>query len=154
MLRSTWSDGCGVINTNISWEASVQGRLGKRRAPQSSCSQSSGFPSVPRTPTHTHIMLTCLSPPSGQNGVSPLRDRIAKCFFIFLYLSWASQVVLEVKNPPANAGDAGLIPGSGRSPGGGNGYPLQCSGLGKPVDRGAGWATDHGLTKSRTQPSV
>ena len=56
-----------------------------------------------------------------------------------------------VKNPPANAGDAGFIPGSGRSPGGGNGYPLQCSGLGNPVDRGAWWATDHGVTKSRTQ---
>ena len=39
-------------------------------------------------------------------------------------LSGASQVVLVVKNPPANAGDAGSIPGSGRSPGGGNGNPL------------------------------
>ena len=45
-----------------------------------------------------------------------------------------------VKNPPANAGDtrdAGLIPGSGRSPGGGNGNPLQYSCLGNPMDRGA-----------------
>ena len=43
-----------------------------------------------------------------------------------------------VKNPPANAGDAGLIPGSGRSPGEGNGNPLQYSCLGNPMDRGAG----------------
>ena len=45
----------------------------------------------------------------------------------------------EVKNPPANAGDAedaGLIPGSGRSPGGGNGNPLQYSGLENSMDRG------------------
>ena len=43
-----------------------------------------------------------------------------------------------VKNPPANAGDLGLIPGSGRSPGEGNGNPLQYSCLGNPMDRGAG----------------
>ena len=45
-----------------------------------------------------------------------------------------------VKNLPANAGDTGdpgLIPGSGRSPGGGHGCPLQYSGLGNPMDRGA-----------------
>ena len=41
-----------------------------------------------------------------------------------------------VKNPPANAGDMGSIPGSGISPGGGNGNPLQYSCLGNPMDRG------------------
>ena len=50
-----------------------------------------------------------------------------------------------VKNLPANAEDVDLIPGSGRSPGGGNGNPLQCSCLGNPMDRGALWATVHGL---------
>ena len=40
-----------------------------------------------------------------------------------------------VKNPPANAGDAGSVPGSGRSPGEGNGNPLQYSCLGNPMDR-------------------
>ena len=44
---------------------------------------------------------------------------------------------LAVKNPPANAGDMGLIPGSGRSPGGGNGNPLQYSCLDNPMDRRA-----------------
>ena len=45
-----------------------------------------------------------------------------------------------VKNPPANAGDTGLIPGLERSPGEGNGNPLQHSCLGNPMDRGAWWA--------------
>ena len=52
-----------------------------------------------------------------------------------------------VKNLLANAGDAGLIPGSGRSPGGGNGNPLQYSCLGNPMDRGAWRATVRGVTK-------
>ena len=54
---------------------------------------------------------------------------------------------LVVKNPPDNAGDSGSIPGSGRSPGGGNGNPLQYSDLGNPMDRGAWWATVHGVAK-------
>ena len=52
-----------------------------------------------------------------------------------------------VKNPPANAGDAGSIPGSGRSLGEGNGNPLQYSCLGNPMSRGAWWATVHGVVK-------
>ena len=55
-----------------------------------------------------------------------------------------------VKNLPANTGDAGLISGSERFPGGGNGNPLQYSCLGNPMDRGAWWATVHGVTKSQT----
>ena len=45
-----------------------------------------------------------------------------------------------VKNPPANAGDVGLILGSGRTPGEGNGNPLQRFCLESPLDRGAWWA--------------
>ena len=48
-----------------------------------------------------------------------------------------------VKNPPVNAGDTGLIPGLGKSPGVGNGNPLQYSCLENPMDRGAWWATFH-----------
>ena len=59
-----------------------------------------------------------------------------------------SQVVLVVKNLPANAGDAGLIPGFGRSPGGGNGNPLQYSCLENPTDRGTWWDTVHKITES------
>ena len=58
-----------------------------------------------------------------------------------------------VKNPPANAGDAGdvsLIPGSGRSPEVGNGNPLQYSHLGNSMDRGAWLVTVHGAAKSQT----
>ena len=58
-----------------------------------------------------------------------------------------------VKNPPASAGDAGdtsSIPGSGRSPGEGNGNPLQCSCLENPMEGGAWQATVHGVAKSRT----
>ena len=56
-----------------------------------------------------------------------------------------------VKNPPGNAEDArdlGSIPGSGRSPGGGNDNPLQCSCLENHLDRGAWQATVHGVAKS------
>ena len=63
----------------------------------------------------------------------------------------ASQVVLVVKNPPANAGDIrdlAPIPGPGRSPGEGHGNPLQHSCLENPMDRGAWWAIVHGVTKS------
>ena len=58
-----------------------------------------------------------------------------------------SQVVLVVKNLPVNAGDTrdtGSTPGSGRSPGVGNGHPLQFSCLENPMDRGTQWATVHG----------
>ena len=64
---------------------------------------------------------------------------------------WASQVV---KNPPANAGNAGLIPGSGRSPGGGTGNSLQCSSLENPMDIGAWWATVRGAAESQTWLSM
>ena len=59
-----------------------------------------------------------------------------------------------IKNQPANAGDirdASLIPGSGRSPGGGHGNPLQYSCLENPMDRGAWWATVHGVAKTQTR---
>ena len=62
-----------------------------------------------------------------------------------------------VKNLPAKAGDArdaASAPGSGRSPGEGNGNPLQYSCLENSMDRGAWWATVHGVTKSRTRLST
>ena len=71
-------------------------------------------------------------------------------------MDWGFLVDAMVKNLPANAGDAvdaGLIPGLGRSPGEGNGNPLQYSCLGNPMDRGAWQATVHGVTKNQTQLS-
>ena len=54
-----------------------------------------------------------------------------------------------VKDPPDNAGNMGSIPGLGRSPGDGNGNPLQHSCLENPMDRGAWWAIVHGVAKSQ-----
>ena len=62
-------------------------------------------------------------------------------------------MALVVKNLPASAGDirdVGSIPGAGRSPGVGNGNPLQYSCPENPVDKGTWWATVHGVTNSRT----
>ena len=59
----------------------------------------------------------------------------------------------EVKDLPANAGDAGSICGLGRFLGEGNGYPLQYSCLENSMDRGAWWASVHGVAKSRKQLS-
>ena len=56
----------------------------------------------------------------------------------------------ESKESVCNAGDLGLISGLGRSPGEGNGYPLQYSCLENSMDKGAWWATVDGATKSRT----
>jgi len=58
-----------------------------------------------------------------------------------------------VKNPPANAGDMGSIPGLGRSPGGGYSNSLQYSCMGSSKDRGVWWATVHGVIKSQTRLS-
>ena len=57
------------------------------------------------------------------------------------------------KQSACNAGDLGSIPGLGKSPGEGNGYPLQYSCLENSMDRGAWQATVHEVTKNRTQPS-
>ena len=81
-----------------------------------------------------------------QGTVRQLDDKHISC-------SLAYPVVLVVKNPPASAGDVrdtGLIPGSGRFPGGGHGKPLQYSCLGNSMDKGAWQATVHRVTKSQT----
>ena len=71
--------------------------------------------------------------------------------------SRAFHVALVVKNLPANAGDIrdmGSIPGSGRSPGEGNGNPLQYSCLRNPMDRRTWQATVHGVAKNQTRPKL
>ena len=70
------------------------------------------------------------------------------------YTIWASQVALVIKNPPANAGDLRdtvSVLGLGRFPGGGHSEPLQYSCLENTMDRGACWATVHGVAKSWTR---
>ena len=84
---------------------------------------------------------------------------------VFLWGAWESEIILSgwlctvssklvAKNLPANTGDvrdSSSIPGSGRSPGVGNGNPLQYSCLGNPMDRGVWWARLHRVTTSRTR---
>ena len=76
-------------------------------------------------------------------------DNFEDCWSDIWYsiLSWDFPGGTVVKNVLANAGDTGSIPESGRSPGEGNGNPLQCSCLGNPKDRGAWQATIHRVTK-------
>ena len=73
--------------------------------------------------------------------------------FVYFYIhTWASQVALVVKKLPANAGDlrgVGSIPGSGRSPGGGHGNPLQYSCLENLMDRRDEQATVHRVVESK-----
>ena len=90
-------------------------------------------------------------PDSGIEPMSPMSPSLAGKFFttstiweLLENTSFKKTVALVVKNPPANTGDgrdAGSIPGSGRSPGVGNGNPLQYSCLENSMDRGAWWAT-------------
>ena len=69
------------------------------------------------------------------------------------YLEYGISCGSAGKETACNVGDLGSIPGLGRSPGEGNGYPLQYSGLENSMDRGAWWATVHGVTKSWTRLS-
>ena len=64
-----------------------------------------------------------------------------------------SEIKKKKKKSACNTGDQGLIPKLGRSPGEGNDYPLQYSCLENSMDRGAWWATVHGVAKSQTQVS-
>ena len=66
---------------------------------------------------------------------------------------WDFPIAQMVKNLPSNPGDPGSIPGSGRSPGEGNGNSLQYSCLENPMERGASWAVVYGDVKSRTRLS-
>ena len=83
--------------------------------------------------------------PWGCKGRTQLND-FAFAFFTFPGGS-------DGKASACNVVDLGSIPGSGRSPEGGNGYPLQYSFLENSMDGGAWWATVHGVTKSRTRLS-
>ena len=74
------------------------------------------------------------------------------CVYSFLGGGFSGGSV--IKNPPAEAEGTSLIPGLGRSPGEGNGNPLQYSCLGNPMDRGAWWATVHRVTKNQTRLNI
>ena len=80
------------------------------------------------------------------HGVTKSRTRLSDFHFHFLFFFW-----LRDKEFACNAGDTGLIPGSGRSFGEGNGNPLQCSCMENPRDRGAWWAAVYGVAQSQTR---
>ena len=92
---------------------------------------------TPNTHIHTHTAFSCSF---------PINSAMLHCLRGFPGGS-------DGKASACNAGDPGLIPGSGRSPGEGNGNPLQYSCLENSMDEGAWWATVHGVTKSRTRLS-
>ena len=103
--------------------------------------------------------MDCGPPGSSIHGICQARILEWGAIAFSLYTSemdstWASQVALVVKNPSASAGDASSIPGSARSPGEGNGNPLQDSCLGNLMDSGAWQATVHGVTKNQTRLST
>ena len=88
-------------------------------------------------------------------GITRVRHDLALSFF-FSNKHQGFPGGSVVKNLPANAegtGDVGLIPGSGRSPGGGHGNPLQYSRLENFMDRGVWWVQSMGLQKSQTRLS-
>ena len=106
------------------------------------------------------VLITCTQP-DFKGSLWPSYDaniELARNSLEFFFVRWygkpgVSQVTL-LKNPPGNAREernSDLIPGLGRSPGEGNGYPLLYSCLENPIDRENWWATVHGVAKSQTQ---
>ena len=79
---------------------------------------------------------------------------ISTCLIFYRDNSLGFPGTSDSKGSAHNAGDQGSIPGLGRSPGEGNGNPLQCSCLENSMDGGAWWATVHGITKSRTRQRI
>ena len=75
---------------------------------------------------------------------------LVKQFFFKIKVLWGLAGGSDSEESASNAGDPGSIPELGRFPGKGNGNPLQYSCLGNPMDRGAWWATAHGVAKSQT----
>ena len=86
------------------------------------------------------------------HGVTKSRTRLCDLHFHrYYFFPLGTSYTSDSKESACNAGDPGLIPGSGRPSGEGNGNPLQYSCLENHMDRGAWWASVHGVTKSQTQ---
>ena len=93
------------------------------------------------THTHMYVSISCVY-------TYMYMHRVYICIFVYMYVYiWASPRGSVVKTPPANAGDMGLIPESGRSPGEENSNPLQDSCQENSMDRGAWGTTVHGVAK-------
>ena len=132
------------MNLRIEASAGVGGTLGKHAGSH----HATGSLGVATFPWGTQ---RCLG---GQSDPDASHRCVRLLFLRTRSPKGASQAVLVVENPPANTGDirdSSSIPGSGRSPGGGHGNPLQYSWLEEPMDRGAQQATVHRVAKSRTR---
>ena len=110
----------------------------------SSCPQS--FPASGSFPTSQLFV-------SGSQSIGASASELVPPLSIFLIFWRSFPGGSDSKESACNAGDLGLIPGLGRSPGEKNGYPLQYFCLENPMDRGAWQATVYGVTKSQTQLS-
>ena len=99
---------------------------------------------------NSYTSASCLfsAQPPPRCLIKPLRKQL---LWFSLHIPGGSQVAPAVKNLPSNAGDAGSIPGLGRSPGGGHDNPLQQSCLENLMDRGVWQDTVHRVTKSWTR---
>ena len=117
----------------------VSGRAGIQTAFQSPCSVLLHLWVLPT------LVPALLLPPQASCFVVLL---IALTIYLYIFICIPGSS--DDKASAYNAGDLGSIPGSGRSPGEGNGNPLQYSCLENPMDLGAWWATIHGVAKSRT----
>ena len=112
-----------------------------------------------RRPWVVQAVTTLLASPNATTTPCPIHTeqleapQVCNTLPPFLPLSCGFPGGSEVKASASHAGDPGSIPGSGRSPGEGNGNPLQYSCLENPMDRKAWWATVHGVPKSRTRLS-
>ena len=84
------------------------------------------------------------------NTLKDFKKRLSHLTLLLIPLKFLKSTPPDGKESACNAGDSGLIPGSRRSPGEGNGNPLQYSCLENPMDRGAWWATVHWVAKSQT----
>ena len=103
--------------------------------------------------THSSVLAWRIPGMAEPGGLPPMGShRVGHDWRDLAAVAWASQVVLVVKNLPANAGDTGdtdSIPGLGRASAVRNGNPLQYSCLENPMNRGAWWATVHGSHRVR-----
>ena len=110
---------------------------------------------------YTYLSI-CLSPSTNERKLkvqSPFQSPQSPVYLWFYleplihHMGFPGSSAVSLLLPPANAGDSGSVPGLGRSPGEGNGNPLQYSCLGNPREGGAWWATVHGVTNCQRRLS-
>ena len=140
-----------LVMDREAWHAMVQG-VAKSQTWLSDWTDSNNMCKHPAHLCHS-IPLNCISVVSCW-GIFTNRPghRYAELVRVYKHKSVCSQAVLVAKKPTANIEDIGLIPRSGRSPGGGHGHPLQYSCLENPTERGAWVATVPEVAKSWTWP--